>query len=158
MSETFVRLALPRDVDAVAAVQARAWEETYGELLPAVVRARLEPNARAEWAEAVERPPTSAHHLLVATPDDGGPTGVGSLTVLAIDPPYRNAGHGSRLVSAVAETLRIDGFTTAVCWLPETDEVQRRFLTETGWAPDGARRELDMGTSTLVEVRLHTAL
>jgi ribosomal protein S18 acetylase RimI-like enzyme len=173
VSETFVRLALPRDIDAVAAIQARAWEDAYGELLPTVVRARLEPNARVEWTAALERPPTSAHHLLVATdgPEvvgfaavepadegDGGPGGVGSLTVLAIDPAHRAAGHGSRLLSAVAETLRIDGFSTAVCWLPETDEAQQRFLVDAGWGPDGARRELDMGTAALHEVRLHTAL
>lgn len=169
---TFVRLALPRDVAAVAAVQARAWRESYADLLPAVVLARLEPNARDEWSVAVERPPTSAHHLLVAVadgevsgfaatapadPDDGGP-GTGALTVLAVDPPYRGAGHGSRLLQAVADTLCADGFASAVCWLPERDEVQQGFLASAGWAPDGARRELDTGTGTLAEVRLHTAL
>lgn len=173
MTATFVRLALRRDVDAVAAVQARAWEETYGDLLPAVVRARLEPSARAEWAEALERPPTSAHHLLVATADEqvvgfaavepadadeGGPTEVGAVSVLAIDPARRGEGHGSRLLTAVADTLQADRFRTAVCWLPEQDGPQQRFFVEAGWAPDGARRELDMGSGLLHEIRLHTAL
>lgn len=169
---TFVRLALPRDVGSVAAVQARAWQETYADLLPSVVLARLEGNARDEWAVAVERPPTSAHHLLVALgdgevvglaatspadPDDGGPD-VGALTILAVDPPRRGEGHGSRLLQAVADTLRTDGFETAVCWLPERDDVQQGFLAGAGWAADGARRELDTGTGTLAEVRLHTTL
>lgn len=169
----FVRLALPREAAAVATVQARAWSDAYGDLLPAVVLARLEPSARAEWESALERPPTAAHHLLVALadgevaafaatspaePEDGGPTGVGMLTVLAVDPPRRREGHGSRLLQAVADTLRTDGFRTAVCWLPEADTAQQRFLTDAGWGPDGGRRELDMGTSTMGQVRLHTAL
>lgn len=169
----FVRLALPREAAAVAGVQARAWSEAYADLLPAVVLARLEPSARAEWAAALERPPTSAHHLLVALadgevvafaalapaePDDGGPKSVGALTILAVDPPRRGEGHGSRLLQAVADTLRTDGFTTAICWLPESDAAQRRFLTDTGWGPDGATRDLDMGAATMTQVRLHTAL
>ncbi|HEY5335772.1 MAG TPA: GNAT family N-acetyltransferase [Mycobacteriales bacterium] len=169
----FVRLALPREAAAVAAVQARAWGDTYAELLPPLVLARLEPEARAEWAAAIEAPPTSTHHLLVALadgavtafaatgpadPDDGGPTAVGALTVLAVDPPRRREGHGSRLLQAVADSLRTDGFTTAICWLPELDTAQLQFLTEAGWGADGATRELDMGAATMTQVRLHTAL
>jgi ribosomal protein S18 acetylase RimI-like enzyme len=170
---SYVRLALPRDVGAVAGVQARAWSTDYAELLPVVVLARLESSAAGQWAEAVERPPTSAHHLLVAVdhevvagmavtspadPDDGGPQGVGALMLLAIDPERRRAGHGSRLLAAVADTLRADGFTTAVCWLPAADEVQTAFLAAAGWALDGASRELDMGADTMRQVRLATVL
>lgn len=172
-SPVFVRLALPREAAQVAGVQARAWVETYADLLPPLVLDRLEPEARAEWGTALEHPPTSAHHLLVALADatvvafaatapadldDGGPTGVGALTVLAVDPPRRHEGHGSRLLQAVADTLRADGFASAVCWVPEPDTAQQQFLTDAGWGPDGARRELDMGPATMTEVRLHTAL
>jgi GNAT superfamily N-acetyltransferase len=169
----FVRLALPREAAAVAAVQARAWGDAYAELLPAVVLARLESSARAEWESAIDAPPTAAHHLLVALadgvvvafaatspadPDDGGTTGMGALTVLAVDPPRRGEGHGSRLLQAVADTLRTDGFGTAICWLPESDTAQQQFLSDAGWGPDGTTRELDMGAATMTQVRLHTAL
>jgi GNAT superfamily N-acetyltransferase len=170
---SYVRLALPRDVPAVAAIQSRAWNADYPQLLPAVVLARVETSAAAQWAEAVDRPPTSAHHLLVALqdevvvgfaavvpaePEDGGPTGTGALELLSVDPNHRRAGHGSRLLTAAVETRRIDRFTRAVCWLAEADRAQTAFLTATGWADDGARRELDMGTTTLVEARLVTDL
>lgn len=169
----YVRLALPREAADVAGVQAHAWGDAYADLLPAVVLARLEPSARAQWEEAIDRPPSAAHHVLVALaggavvafaatapaePQDGGPTEVGTLEVLAVDPPRRGEGHGSRLLQAVADTLRTDGFRSAVCWLPEPDAAQQRFLTDAGWGADGARRELDMGASTLTQVRLHTAL
>jgi hypothetical protein len=48
-----------------------------------------------------------------------------------------------------------------VGWLLTNDDARRRFLTESGWAPDGAYRELDLdgsGSTTLKQVRLHTAI
>jgi GNAT superfamily N-acetyltransferase len=171
--DTHVRLALPRDVDAVAAIQARAWSDAYGTMLPAAVLSRLELAARAQWGEAVDKPPTDAHHLLVALDgvrpvgfaavgpaedEDTDPHAVGMLAVLAVDPAERRVGHGSRLLTAAAETLRTSRFATAVCWLPEADAALRTFLESAGWALDGARRQLDMGDAMLTELRLHTAL
>ena len=54
-----------------------------------------------------------------------------------------------------------DRFTRAVTWLPAADDGLRAFLTEAGWAPDGAHRTLDLlgdGSTTVKQVRLHTAL
>lgn len=172
-SERSVRLALPRDVEAVAVVQGRAWRLAYQEVLPGVVLDRIEQSARLQWAEAIERPPTSAHHLLVAVaahsvvgfaavqPEEDVPAQAGELTVLAVDPDHRGAGHGSRLLAAAAETLDIDGFATATAWLPEIATDVRDWLREAGWSEDGGRRELDLGADpgdTLVELRMHTAL
>ena len=60
-----------------------------------------------------------------------------------------------------ADTLGADRFTRAVTWILATDDELRRFLTDAGWAPDGAHRELDLdgtGSTTVRQVRLHTAL
>ena len=41
------------------------------------------------------------------------------------------------------------------------DDAQRTFLTDAGWAPDGAHRTLDLdgtGATQVKQVRLHTAL
>ena len=54
-----------------------------------------------------------------------------------------------------------DRFTRAVTWTISTDDALRTFLTEAGWAPDGAHRELDLdgtGSTRVKQVRLHTAL
>jgi hypothetical protein len=54
-----------------------------------------------------------------------------------------------------------DRFTRAVTWVLATDDDLRRFLTEAGWAPDTAHRELDLdgsGATVVKQVRLHTAL
>ena len=58
---------------------------------------------------------------------------------------------------AVAETLVSDGFHTMSLWALEADTALRRFLESSGWAADGARGELDVGTRVPV-VRLHTAI
>jgi hypothetical protein len=59
------------------------------------------------------------------------------------------------------DTLRADRFGRATTWLPATDDVRREFLTQAGWAPDGAHRELDLhgdGSVLVRQVRLHTDL
>ena len=50
-----------------------------------------------------------------------------------------------------------DGFGTVSAWVLERDAAARRFLESAGWAADGARKELDMGSSVPV-IRLHAAL
>ena len=57
----------------------------------------------------------------------------------------------------MADTLVSDGFHTLSIWALEADAALRRFLESSGWAADGARGELDVGTSVPV-VRLHTAI
>jgi ribosomal protein S18 acetylase RimI-like enzyme len=175
VADTFVRLALPRDVGAVAAIQARAWRESYSSLMPAEVLSGIEETARAQWAAALAAPPTDAHHLLVSVvfgdapervvgftavapsdDEDADPRRVGSLLTLLVDPDYRAAGHGSRLLAAAVDTMRANLLITATTWQPECDADMRRFLLTSGWAPDGARRDIDTGIATLTEMRLHT--
>jgi GNAT superfamily N-acetyltransferase len=94
------------------------------------------------------------------SPDpDADPVADGELGDLVVHPAHRRAGHGSRLLQAGVDTLRADRFTRATTWLRTDDDVRRRFLTEAGWAPDGAHRELDLhgdGSVRVKQVRLHT--
>ena len=57
---------------------------------------------------------------------------------------------------------RVDNrFTRAVTWVNAADDALRTFLTDAGWAPDTAHRELDLdgtGATTVKQVRLHTAI
>jgi ribosomal protein S18 acetylase RimI-like enzyme len=130
----------------------------------------------AGWREALARPGDARHRVLVglernlvtgfvvtgpASDPDCDPVSTGELSDLTVDPHQRGAGHGSRLLQAGADTLAADRFTRAVTWLPAADDALRGFLTSAGWAPDGAHRTLDLlgdGSTTLKQVRLHTAL
>ena len=176
-ADTSVRLAWPDDAEAIAEVQVAAWRHDYADLLPAQVLDELDPAAFAEvWRTSVVKPGDARDRVLVAlehntvrgfavtgpSPDpDSDPVADAEVTELVVDPGHGRAGHGSRLLHACVDTLRADRFTRATMWLASTDDVRRTFLTEAGWAPDGAHRELDLhgdGSVLVRQVRLHTDL
>jgi GNAT superfamily N-acetyltransferase len=83
----------------------------------------------------------------------------GELAELTFDPDERGRGHGSRLLQAAVDTMRADRFTRAVTWAMANDDALRAFLTEAGWAPDTAHRELALDAEAgprVKQVRLHT--
>jgi GNAT superfamily N-acetyltransferase len=176
-ADVSARVAWAEDAPAIAAVQVRAWRSSYADLLPAEVLDGLRADdIAATWSEALARPADARNRVIVALErtlvtgfvvtgpagdPDADPVATGELTDLTVDPHKRGAGHGSRLLQAGVDTLVADRFTRAVSWLPAEDDALRAFLTEAGWGPDGAHRTLDLlgdGTTTVKQVRLHTAL
>lgn len=171
-----VRVAWADDAPTIGAVQARAWQQSYADLLPAAVLADIDAEAFAQtWRQAIARPPSARHRVLVAlerntvvgfaatapSDDPDGEPGDAEVVALHVDPDATGVGHGSRLVSAVADTLRADGFSHARVWVIAGDDALRRFLESAGWAADGAHRQLDLtgdGTTTMRQVRLQADL
>ena len=45
-----------------------------------------------------------------------------------------------------------------IAWAYEQDPATRKFLTSAGWAPDGARRALDVDDLLVPQLRLHTSI
>lgn len=176
VADRSVRLAWAADTDAIGAVQARAWTASYAQLLPPALLADVDATSfAAAWREAVTRPPSAQHRVLVAldagrvvgfaatapSEDPDAQPGDGEVVAFHIDPGALGEGHGSRLLAAVADTLRADGFIRARMWLVVGDDAMRGFLEPAGWAPDTAHRTLDLtgdGSATLRQVRLHTSL
>ena len=174
-ADVSVRTAWPADVSALADVQVRAWRESYAGLLPADVLDGLDADAiAARWQRSIEKPGDARNRVLVALDratvrgfavtgasldPDADPLADGEVVELIVDPRARGVGHGSRLVQACADTLRADRFTRARIWVASTDDALREFLAGSGWAPDGAHRELDLrgdGSVRVKQVRLHT--
>ena len=188
--QDFVRAARGSDAAEVARVQVECWRDGYAGVIPDDVLAELTSDEaagrwRERWAEAIGKPPTSRHRVLVATATSTatGPAGGGrpqrviagfasagpasdedrwpatdaELYELHVAPGRTGQGHGGRLLNAVADTLAEDRFTRASTWVLEADTVLRQFLESAGWAADGARSQLDMGVHVPI-VRLHTAL
>ena len=176
VADRSVRVAWADDATAIGAVQARAWRETYGAVLPADLRAEIDAAAFAEqWRRAIATPPTAKHRVLVAlerntvagfaatapSEDPDADPRDGEIVAFHVDPAAFGAGHGSRMLAAAVDTLRADGFARACIWIVLRDDALRAFLEPAGWAPDGAHRELDLtgdGTARLRQVRLHTGL
>ncbi|HEX6468882.1 MAG TPA: GNAT family N-acetyltransferase [Streptosporangiaceae bacterium] len=187
MADVGVRRARRADTDAVARIQMRAWRANYRQFVPASVLAELTGADAAEvwrqrWAEAVTAPPSPRHLLLVAVAEDAvvgfaacgpadeadhDPETTAELVTLRVDPDHAREGHDSRLLAAVADLLRDEGFTTVITWLFDADEEQRAFFVSAGWAPDGARRTLTFpvpapngsaAAPPLTMIRLHTGI
>ncbi|HET9499010.1 MAG TPA: GNAT family N-acetyltransferase [Marmoricola sp.] len=171
------RIAWADDAAAIAAVQVRAWRTSYDGVLPDPVLAGLGvEELAAGWSASLTQPPDARNRVLVSlernlltgfavtgpgSDPDLDPLTVGEISDLTIDPHKRGAGHGSRLMQACVDTLKADRFARAVTWLAATDDEQRSFWTEGGWAADGAHRTLDLtgdGSTLVKQVRLHTDL
>lgn len=174
-ADVSVRVAWPADAAGIAAAQLASWQERWDADALARLTDGIDAAAlTAAWSASLGRPPEARHRALVALahdvvagfaltgpcPDpDADPAADGEVAEFTVAPDRRGAGHGSRLVQACADTLVADGFTRAVCWVATTDDALRRFLTDAGWAPDGASRELaDEAGASVRQVRLHTAL
>ena len=169
------RVAWADDAGAIAALQVRTWQASYADLLPPGAL-DLDPDAVAEaWRASLVRPQDARNRVLVAlernrvrgfavtgpaSDPDCDPVSDAELMEFNVDPDARGQGHGSRLLQAAVDTMRADRFSRAVLWSIASDDALRRFLTEAGWAPDSAHRELDLdgeGTTLVKQVRLHTS-
>lgn len=166
-----VRLALPAEAATLAELQRRGWAEQgdVGERMLASIDLR---QMAQVWQRAINRPPLATFRVLVAVDEGGEPIAFattepddspdavggrdGQISEFVVDPPARRHGHGSRLLNACVDTLRADGFTRAVWWLPSTHDGLRRFLVDAGWGPDGAHREIGDEELRVKQIRLHT--
>lgn len=175
-ADVSVRIAWADDADAIAGVQVRAWQVLYADVVPAEALPTDPEPIAAAWRGSLGKPADARNRVLVALErnrvtgfaltgpagdPDADPITDGELSELTLDPSERGKGHGSRLLQAAIDTLAADRFNRAVTWVIATDDDHRRFLTEAGWATDGAHRELDLdgtGTTTVKQVRLHTAI
>ena len=177
-ADVSVRIAWADDAAAIAAVQVRAWQAAYAGLVPAEALPSDVDALADAWRASLASSTDARHRVLVALErnrvvgfaltgpagdPDCDPVADGELAELTLDPAERGRGHGSRLLQAAADTMLADRFTRAVTWALANDDALRAFLTEAGWAPDTAHRELALdgpeGASPRVkQVRLHTQL
>lgn len=177
MTATTCRIAWPQDAEAIADVQIVAWRRSYSGVLPDEVLAGLDRGSLVgAWRNEISRPAEARQRILVALDEssvvgyvltapaadpDCDPAVDGEIDDLTVHGDHEHAGHGSRLLHAAVDTLRADRFQRAIVWLTSTDDARRAFLTESGWAADGAHRTLDLnddGKALVNQVRLHTSL
>ena len=184
MALGFVRPARAEDASEIARIQLVTWRTAYRRMFPAHVLASLDETDLARvWAEAITAPPSGRHRVLIAVEQGessswtvgfaaGGPADeqalapeepplgdhVAAFTDLLVEPRWGRRGHGSRLLTAAVDLWREDGFKGAVAWVYDADAAMRKFLTSTGWEPDGAGRALDVDDMLVNQLRMHTSL
>jgi GNAT superfamily N-acetyltransferase len=172
-----VRPATVDDVAELARIQLDTWRLAYQTVLPAdILQSLTVDEIAASWHAAITTPPTPKHRVLIATegayrvgfaafgpdadrqPEDPAPESTAAVSMLLVEPRWGRRGHGSRLLAAVSDLARAGGTNRLVAWVPARDSVTLGFYRSAGWEPDGLRRDLDTGTGTVTELRLHTAL
>ena len=172
---TGARLARTDDVDSIARINLDVWHER---LAPAMddgaLRFLQDKDFAGLWAEALLRPPSPLYRVAVAVDDNDrvcgyaawGPasdddSSPGDVEVYAfeVDPTLRRNGHGSRLMSAIVDMAANQGAIALSMWCTIDGEGRRAFLTDSGWAPDTAWRDIEVSDGAVIrEVRLVTAL
>lgn len=167
----FARLAMASEAPRIADLQRAAWQDRgLADVLPDAAE------VVASWRQAILCPPLATYRVLVALNTERtevtgfaavGPSDDpdaeqldGMVGEFVIDSALQRRGHGSRLMHAVVDTLHADGFIRATWWVTSTDDVLRAFLVESGWAPDGAHREVgtEQGELRIKQIRLHTTI
>lgn len=133
------------------------------------------PEMTTAWFEAIVTPPLAIYRVLVALDEAARVVGFAAIgpsddpdaeetdalvAEFCIHPDELDRGDEDRLLHACVDTLRADGFELAAWWLDATDDATRRVLTESGWAADGAHREIgdEDGLVRIKQIRMRTAL
>ena len=184
MALGFVRPARPEDAAEIARIQLSTWRSSYRRMFPPHVLAGLDETYLTRgWSEAIESAPSERHRVLIAVEQSDAsttvvgfaaagpadeqalapeepplPDDVAAITELLIEPRWNRRGHGSRLLAAVVDRWREDGFATAVAWAYEQDKAMQKFLASAGWEPDGAARALDVDDMLVPQMRFHVAI
>lgn len=165
-----VRDAVPDDALRLGEVHVAAWRATYaGGLMPDELLDGLDPVARgAEWAAALDRPPSPGVHRLVGLdPQDVlrgfcvvGPArhddavASGEVHVLNVTPIAWGTGVGTALMDEGTRRLAAAGHDAAQLWVHPDNARARGFYRARGWHDEGsARTELFEGHE-IREVRM----
>lgn len=168
-----MRAAGSGDAAELGRIQVQTWRTAYATTVPAHVLAQVTEDLAAQrWADAVQSPPSPAHHVLLAnetdhvvgfvavapSDDEDASEQTVAIEPLLVEPRWGRRGHGSRLLSAAVAHARTDGAIAATTWLLAGDVASGRFFASAGWAVDGAARTLDMDGQPVDEIRLRTDL
>lgn len=150
------------DVDEVARVHVRVWQEAYAGLMPADYLDGLDPAGFAtNWRERLLAPAPGVHSWLAR--DEAGVVGL-SISGPARDEDAPTAwqlyainvvarGHGTGVAKALLDTAI--GDRAAYLWVVEGNDRARAFYRKHGFTDDGVRERLpETGTP---EVRMSRA-
>jgi N-acetylglutamate synthase-like GNAT family acetyltransferase len=171
-----VRRAIASDAPAFAALQRAAWLAVLGQDLPGLAEALDPAGLTSTWAQAISLASGADQYAVYsALADDGQVAGFaalapsldpdsrgqsGELVALWVSPAHQRAGHGSRLLAAVAESARSSTlpFQHLSHWVTRQDIHRQRFLRGAGFGADGAERTWRAPPGQLVDEQRWSAL
>jgi ribosomal protein S18 acetylase RimI-like enzyme len=165
-----LRRATGKDAMGVARVHIATWRSAYHGIVPQEFldslsvsrRARSytfdvpEPGDHLTWI-ALDRE-TVVGFVTVGQTQVGDVPPVGEVQALYVASDRWRSGIGSTLLDKGEELLIQRGHTTAVLWVLEDNSRGRSFYEAQGWSDTGEQQLVELGGSSLVEVRYRKAL
>lgn len=159
-----VRRADVGDAARIGEIHVRSWQVAYAGILPEAFLTGLAIERRVTfWRDAIEAGGTVwvvEHGGAVAgfasigpARDDELPAAAGEIYAIYLDPDLWGSGLGRVLFAAAVEDLRRGGSAPLILWVLTDNERGRRFYEAAGWHLDGARRPIEIGSTTVEEVR-----
>lgn len=182
LPDSFVRPSIVSDVPFIGTMHATTMRAALAAALGHDLSEELERQISAEelakgWSDSISAPPSPAYRTLTAVegaaivgfaatapadqPLAGAPEdNPGVMEILALEVPRNNGrkGHGSRLLSAIAEFAEKDRVTEMQVWILVGDEAKTRFFQGAGFAPRGIQRSLDLGAERVTEQCWYTVM
>jgi GNAT superfamily N-acetyltransferase len=166
-----VRPATIDDVEGLAEVHVRSWQEAYVGQLPQAYLDGLTPGPRAQmWMGylgreagpdvfvAVEDDQIVAFVAVNASTDDDAVETTGTVGSIYARAHHWGTGIGRRLMELGLDRLRERGFADVTLWVLDTNTRARRFYGASGWKLDGTTKRDEIGGMEVIEVRYRRSL
>ncbi|MFN2465681.1 MAG: N-acetyltransferase family protein [Candidatus Dormibacteria bacterium] len=172
-STVTLRVAGLEDIPALVALQARSWRSTYrglvdDDFLDAIPMQKWLESWRAHFFGArrdtrcfvaeVEGRVIGFSGAGGADPSEQLGQDVAELHTIYVDDAHHGRGVGRRLMEAVLDYLRGEGYREVILWVLEGNDRARRFYEAGGWQPDGATGSDCWGASSVARVRYRLTL
>lgn len=160
------------DAKAIATVHVRSWQQAYrGQVSQDYLDGLSVPRREAGWRSELEVIPTERHPWIAEC--DGGVAGfvaagasrdadadqaTAEVYAIYVDPDCWNRGIGRNLLAQAERDLKQAGYQAATLWVLAANEQARRFYQAAGWGPDGGAQTIELGGTTLEEIRYRREL
>jgi GNAT superfamily N-acetyltransferase len=169
-----IRPITEADIDAVAVIHVRTWQQAYAGIVPAEHLDAMDPAVSAQRRRAWEIRPDQ--HNLVADEDgrivgfvsfgpyrrddDSYDESMGELYAIYVSPDHWGKGIGRELLNAAKAGLAEAGFPGMRLWVLEENHGARRFYERMDLEPDGTTQYYTPGNTSaqLPELRYATSL
>ena len=160
------RPAAAADLDAVAEVRVRTWQDAYAGIVPQHYLDGLTPAAEADRRRP--RFPRPGEHVAEVAGrvvgwaaigpyrdehGDAPAPGCGEIGAIYVLPAWQGRGVGRQLMAYALADLGRQGLVPVLLWVLADNRPARRFYERAGFAPDGAAHDYEIGGVTLPEVR-----
>lgn len=169
-----IRKATVDDAEGIAQVHVDSWQAAYLGLIPVPVLNSLSVQVKAvNWRRILSGNTTPGSRTWVLVGDgavlgfasvgptrdeDDHPRTVGEVYAIYLSPQVWGRGLGAELFEAALDDLEARRFTTITIWVLEGNARARRFYELQSFLLDGARRPVQVGQTSLPEIRYRRRL